>query len=122
MPPSISVQSPPALMRVSPATLPPQCCRRPPVNQAATVTSPVRSEEKMKPHHDHPAGNETATTRPAAPSPAPDHPLEITHAQMDAAHETGQAVPFSQTAPGSSATTPPGGSSTNAAGSASPTS
>ena len=63
------------------------------------VNSPVRSEEKMKPHRDHPAGDDTADGRPAAPSSAPDHPLEITHAQMDAAHETGEAVPFSQTVP-----------------------
>ena len=53
----------------------------------------------MKPHRDHPAGDETATTRPAAPPPARDHPLEITHTQMNTAHETGEAVPFSQTVP-----------------------
>jgi len=53
----------------------------------------------MKPHRDHPAGDDTTTTRPATPAPAVDHPLEITHAQMNAAHETGEAVPFSPTIP-----------------------
>ena len=53
----------------------------------------------MKPHGDHPAGTDTAGAQPAAQASAGDQPLEITHAQMNATHENGEAVPFSQTAP-----------------------
>ncbi len=63
------------------------------------VTSPVRSEEMMKPHRDHPAGTDTAGAQPAAQASAGDQPLEITHAQMNAAHDNGDAVPFTQSIP-----------------------
>jgi hypothetical protein len=41
----------------------------------------------------------TAGTRPAAEAPAGDRVLEISHAQMDTAHDSGEAVPFSQSVP-----------------------
>ena len=63
------------------------------------VTSPVRSEEMMKPHRDHPASDDTAGTRPAAEAPADDRVLEISHAEMDAAHDNGEAIPFAQSVP-----------------------
>ena len=63
------------------------------------VTSPVRSEEMMKPHRDHPAGADTAGDQPAAQASAGDQPFEITHSRMNAAHGNGEAVPFSQTVP-----------------------
>ena len=63
------------------------------------ATSPVRSEETMKPHRDHPSGDNTAGARPAAGAPADDRVLEISHAQMDAAHNNGEAIPFAQSVP-----------------------
>ena len=63
------------------------------------VTSPVRSEEMMKPHRDHPPGDDTVCARPAAEAPAGDRVLEISHAQMDAAHNDGEAIPFAQSVP-----------------------
>ena len=63
------------------------------------ATSPVRSKEMMKPHRDHPSGDDTAGTRPAAGAPAGDRVLEISHAQMDAAHNNGEAIPFAQFVP-----------------------
>ena len=53
----------------------------------------------MKPHRDHPAGDDITGARPAAEAPAGDRVLEISHAQMDTAHDSGEAVPFSQSVP-----------------------
>jgi hypothetical protein len=63
------------------------------------VTTPVRSEEMMKPHRDHPAGDDITGARPAAEAPAGDRVLEISHAQMDAAHNNREAIPFAQSVP-----------------------
>ncbi len=63
------------------------------------ATSPVRSEEMMKPHRDHPARDDITGARPAAEAPADDRVLEISHAQMDAAHNDGEAIPFGQSVP-----------------------
>ena len=63
------------------------------------VTSPVRSEEMMKPHSEHPSGDDITGARPAAEAPADDHLLEISHAPMDAAHNNGEAIPFAQSVP-----------------------
>jgi hypothetical protein len=65
------------------------------VSQAATVTIPVRSEEMMKPHRDHPARDNIT----GAWAAADDRVLEISHAQMDAAHNNGEAIPFAQSVP-----------------------
>ena len=63
------------------------------------VTSPVRSEEMMKPHREHPSGDDITGARPAAEAPAGDRVLEISHAQMDAAHNNREAIPFAQSVP-----------------------
>ena len=53
----------------------------------------------MNPHRDHPAGDDTAAAQSAPEASAGDSVLEISHAQMDAAHESGEALPFAQTVP-----------------------
>jgi hypothetical protein len=63
------------------------------------VTSHVRSEEMMKPHRDHLPGDDTVGARPAAEAPADDRVVEISHEQMDAAHNEGEAIPFAQSVP-----------------------
>ncbi len=63
------------------------------------VSTPVRSEEMMKPHRDHLAGDDITGARLAAEAPAGDRVLEISHAQMDAAHNNGEAIPFAQSVP-----------------------
>jgi hypothetical protein len=50
----------------------------------------------MKPHRDRPPADAAA---PADPTPAADQRLEITHAEMNAAHVAGTAVPFTETIP-----------------------
>ena len=66
-----SVQSSTAPGPVTPAIRPPpRCCRRRHVSQTAMVTPPVRSEEMMKPHRDHPAGDDITGARPP-PKPPP---------------------------------------------------
>ena len=44
-------------------------------------------------------GTTLAGARPAAGAPADDRVLEISHAQMDAAHNNGEAIPFAQSVP-----------------------
>jgi len=53
----------------------------------------------MNPHRDHPPGDDAAHAQPATEAPVGDRVLEISHAQMDAAHGSGEAVPFSQSVP-----------------------
>ena len=48
----------------------------------------------MNPHRDHPAGNDTAAAQSAPEASAGDRVLEISHAQMNAAHDNGEAVPI----------------------------
>jgi hypothetical protein len=59
------------------------------------ATSPVRSEEAMKHHRDHPPADTSTTVANAAE----DRRLELTHAEMNAAHDSGVAVPFTETIP-----------------------
>lgn len=49
----------------------------------------------MKPHSDQPA----ATPTTAGTNEAEGQRLEITHAEMNAAHDSGAAVPFTETIP-----------------------
>ena len=53
----------------------------------------------MNPHRDHPAGDDTAAAQSAPEASAGDRVLEISHAQMNAAHDNGEAIPFAETVP-----------------------
>ena len=50
----------------------------------------------MTHHRDHPPAD---APTPAGTARASDQPLEITHAEMNAAHDSGDAVPFTETIP-----------------------
>ena len=53
----------------------------------------------MNPHRDRPAGGDTAAAQSAPEASAGDRVLEIGHAQMNAAHDNGEAIPFAETVP-----------------------
>jgi hypothetical protein len=48
----------------------------------------------MKHHRDHPPADTTAA---AGNTAAEDQRLELSHAEMNAAHDSGDAVPFTET-------------------------
>jgi hypothetical protein len=50
----------------------------------------------MKRHHDHPPAD---TPTPAGTTPAEPQRLEVTHAEMNAAHDSGEAIPFTEAIP-----------------------